>query len=115
MINNILVIKGAFHLHNYVVDYRNSLVSSEADNYIDGTVFIEDMCNNNIVNMVVVNDNNRGEGGRPSNDEKQRHINGVSLGDKLCMILQNHNMQQPRKENGARVWKYDRSNHIQRT
>ena len=60
--------------------------------YADRSIFNDDMRGNNVVNMIADSDNNRGEGGRPSNEKKQRHINGISLRDKLCKILQNHSM-----------------------
>jgi len=107
--HNILICEGAMHLHNFLVDYRNKLCEGEADNTIDMSIFVDDMCDNGVFNMVVLNDSNRGDGGRPTNIEKQRRIDGVVLRDELRDTLQNHNMHRPKKSD---VWDYDRSNHI---
>ena len=97
------------HLHNLLVDYRNNLCEGEDNNEIDRTTCVDDMCDNGVFNMVVLNDSNRGDGGRPTNIEKQRRIDGVVLRDELRDSLQNHNIHCPRKKN---IWDYDRSNHI---
>ena len=70
LINSVLIIEGAMHLHNFLVDYRNSLVDGENDNINDRTIFVEDMHDNGIFNLVVLNDNIRGDGGCPTNREK---------------------------------------------
>ena len=68
--NSILTCEGAVHIHNFLVDYRikNNLPVIEKAN--ERQIFVDDMCDNAIFNMVINNDNSRGEGGRPSNEEK---------------------------------------------
>ena len=107
---NILICDAAFHLHNFLVDYRNTLDDGELDNAFDRSIFVDDMCDNNIFNIVVSNDNNR-PSGRPTNVERERRINGVVLRDMLRDKLQNHNMHRLRKDDDGE-WTYDRSHHI---
>ena len=100
------------HLHNFIVTYRNNTTHSKRTYAIDRSIFVNDMCDNGIFNTVVTNDTHGGEGGRPSNDERDRRINGLLLRDKLRDTLQDHNMHRPRK---TPVIQYDRSNHIDDT
>ena len=51
------------HLHNFLVDIRNRENTNGIDAEIDRSIFVDDMCNNGIVNIDVTNDENRGEGG----------------------------------------------------
>ena len=110
--NAFMVINAAMHLHNFLVTYRNNTTHSKRTYAIDRSIFVNDMCDNGIFNTVVTNDTHGGEGGRPSNDERDRRINGLLLRDKLRDTLQDHNMHRPRK---TPVIQYDRSNHIDDT
>ena len=74
------------------MDYRNIVINAIDDDIVKRGIFIDDMCDNGIFNMVVGNDNNRGDGGRPSNDECIRRMNGCELRDKLKQALLNHNI-----------------------
>ena len=98
------------HIHNFLVDFRNTGTIENNDERIERNVFIDDMCDNGIFNMVVGNDNSRGEGGRPSNDERIRRTNGLELREKLKISLENHDMHRKTK---ADAWQYDNSNHIE--
>ena len=97
------------HIHNFLVDYRNKHSVPTIDKTNKREICVDDMCDNTIFNMVINNDNNRGEGGRPSNEEKQRRINGVRLRDELKLALVHANMHRRRKKDN---WNYDASNHI---
>ena len=97
------------HIHNFLVDYRNKLSEGEEDNTIDRTIFVDDIRDNGVFNMVVCNDTKRVNVGRPSNTEHQRIIEGIKLRNELRDSLHNHNMHRPRKDD---VWEYDKSNHI---
>ena len=97
------------HLHNFLVDYRNSLVDGENDNINDRTIFVEDMHDNGIFNLVVLNDDNRGDGGRPTNKEKVSRQNGNRIRDALRDELKRHDMFRPHKAE----WNYDNVNHIE--
>ena len=107
--NSILSCEGAMHIHNFLVDYRLKNSVPVADITHEREIFVDDMSDNGIFNMVITNDNNRGEGGRPSNEEKRRRMNGVSLRDELKTALMNANMHRRRKKDN---WNYDSSNHI---
>ena len=108
--HNFLICEGAMHIHNFLVDFRNTGNIENDDVMIERNVFIDDMCDNGIFNMVVGNDNNRGDGGRPCNDERIRHMNGIELREKLKISLANHNMHQRIK---ADAWQFDNSNHVE--
>ena len=65
---------------------------------------------NGIFDMVVGNENNRGDGGIPSNDERTRLQQGVELRDKLRQPLTNQNMH---RRTTCDAWEYDSSNNVQ--
>ena len=90
--NKILTCEGAMHIHNFLVDYRNKHSVPTIDKTNEREIFVDDICDNAIFSMVINNDNNRGEGGRPSNEEKQRRMNGVWLRDELKVALVNANI-----------------------
>ena len=110
--NDILIIKGAMHLHNFLADYRNSSSAPTVDYALNRSIFVDKICDNGICNIMVTNDDNRGEGGHPTNDEKQRRINGVLLREKLKNSLRKHKMHRLRKDN---EWVYDKANRIDDT
>ena len=97
------------HIHNFLIDYRNTLASPESDNEEDRSIFIDEMCDNGINNIVVGNDNHRGEGGIPTNDKRERRMKGVLIRDNLKTNFMNHNMY---RKNNNKGFDYDRSNHI---
>ena len=109
--HNILVCDAAFHLHNFLVDYRNNIENVQTEDCTERSIFVDDICNQGVFNTVVLNDNQR-PGGRPTNAEKQRRLNGIALRNHLRDQLQNHNMHRPRKDANDE-WSYDRSHHIQ--
>ena len=43
------------HLHNFFVDYHNSLCEGEDDNTIDRIIFVDDMCDNGVFNISSTN------------------------------------------------------------
>ena len=92
------------------MDYRNASKSIRDDEIFERHMFIDDMCDNEIFNMVVGNENNRGYGGRLINDERTRHQQGVELRDKLRQSLANHNMHRRSKVD---LQEYDSYNHVQ--
>ena len=105
-----MICDAAFHLHNFLVDYRNNLEDVGKEVYIGRSIFVDDICDQGVFNTVVLNDNQRLVG-RPSNVEKQRRLNGLALRDHLRDQLQNHDMHRPRKDTNDE-WTYDRSHHI---
>ena len=111
--NNIIIIDGAFHLHNFLVDYRNKLATNAQELEVSNerNLFVEDICDNSIYNIVVSNDNNRGEGGRPTNDERYRRMNGLEIRELLRMQFANANMHRPTRDD---IVYYDQSYHIRR-
>ena len=111
--NNIIIIDGAFHLHNFLVDYRNKLATNAQELEVSNerNLFVEDICDNSIYNIVVNNDNNRGEGGRPTNDERYRRMNGLEIRELLRMQFANANMHRPTRDD---IVYYDQSYHIRR-
>ena len=100
------------HLHNFLVTFRNNTTESKSSYAIDRSVFVNDMLDNGVFNVVVTNDDHGGDGGRPSNDERDRRIKGIQLRNQLRDKLQDHNMHRPRKINNCQ---YDRSHHIDDT
>ena len=98
------------HIHNFLVDNINCSKSNSGDDTFERSMFIDDMCDNDIFNIIVGNDNNRGDGWRPRNDERTRRHHGLELRYKLKQSLANHNMQ--RKTKGD-AWQYGSSNHVQ--
>ncbi len=77
-----MICDAAFHLHIFLVDYRNNLEDLVKEVSIDRSIFVDDICDQGVFNTVVLNDNQR-PGGRPSNVEKQRRLNGLTLRDHL--------------------------------
>ena len=107
--NSIVTCEGAMHIHNFLVDHRMKNNTPVVADTTERERFVDDMCDNAIFNMVITNDSNRGEGGRPNNEEKLRRMNGVKLRDELKNALVNLNMHRRRKKDN---WNYDSANHI---
>lgn len=53
-----------------LVDYCNILSEGEDENTIDSSIFVDDMCDNGVFNMVVCNDTKKVNVGRSSNTEQ---------------------------------------------
>ena len=93
---NILICEGAMHLHNFLVEYRNNCTNSERENALERAIFNDDIRDNAIVRSVVGNDNNRGDGGRPTFEEKESRLNGIKLRNDLKNLLRSNDMHRPR-------------------
>ena len=89
--NTCIICEASMHLHNFLVDYRNSLTDSHKERELENEIFLNDQLDNAIISTAVMNDSTR-LGGRPSNDEVLCRINGVLLRDSLKQLLQQHNM-----------------------
>ena len=76
--NTALICKGAMHLHNFLVDWRESLIDSDED-------------------MLTENSDAIRPAGRPTCDEVECRMNGLMLRDHLRQSLKNHNMERPSK------------------
>ena len=81
------------------MDYRNSTYIVVEESTADRSIFVDDMVDNGVFNLVVGNDNNRGDGGRPKNDERQSRIDGIHLRDNLRDELGHHDLHRPRNNN----------------
>ena len=97
-----LIIEGAMHLHNFLVEYRDAHTSSDesTDEVEERTLFEEDLCDSGAEPIVVGNDKGR-PGGRPTCIEKYYKVKGLKLRDGLRLSLCNHDMHRPRKEEWA--------------
>ena len=93
--NNAAIIEGAMHLHNYLVDYRNSLIDLDQELNVEETIFNNDRNDNRTDHVVVGNDNHRGSGGRPTNMEKQCRLRGMQLRNSLKTKLALQNLERP--------------------
>lgn len=65
--HNILICERGMNFNNFLVGYFKNLCEGEEGNTIERTMFVNDMCDNSVFNIVVLNDSNRGDGGRPTN------------------------------------------------
>ena len=84
------------HLHNFLVDWRESLIDSEEDLLIESEIFQYDKLDNGITSAVINSDATRPTG-HPSEDEIECRMNGLMLRDHLRQSLKNHNMERPVK------------------
>ena len=84
------------HLHNFLVEYRNNCTNSERENALERAIFNDDIRDDAIVRSVVGNDNNRGDGGRPTFEEKESRLNGIKLRNDLKNLLRSNDMHRPR-------------------
>ena len=95
--NTCIICEGAMHLHNFLVDFRNSLVDPITDQLIEDEIFNYDLMDNGIISSVITSDSRR-PAGRPSNDEVECRQKGLILRNHLRQSLQNHNMHRPVNE-----------------
>ena len=85
------------HLHNFLVDFRNSLNDPMTDKLIEDEIFNYDLLDNGIISSAITSDSRR-PAGRPSNDEVECRQRGLILRNHLKQSLQNHNMHRPVNE-----------------
>ena len=96
LFNTCIICKGSIHIHNYLVNHRESQANPIADESIDNDIFIHDQIDHAIVSTVVHADPTRSRG-RPTNDEIFYCLNCIELRDRLRQSIVNHNMHRPRK------------------
>ena len=99
------------HLHNYLVDYCNSISTASEEDEIDRSIFVDDMYDNGIFNLVIHNDSIERDQGCPTNRERESRLNGLKLRNKIRDILHHHDMVRPSRSE----WHYDSVDHIQRS
>ena len=107
--NNMLVIEAGLYLHNFLVKYRLEQKESTEEHNDERRLLVDEVEMSGELSLVVTNDNSRGEGGRPTNEEKERRIKGLLLRDELRQSIKDHNMVRKRRKTDI---KYDDSNHI---
>ena len=105
-----VVIEGAMHLHNFLVDYRENQVENKTQHRrIEREVFHNDLIDTGIIPLVV------GEGsrinGRPVNSEREWKLKGILRRDLLKGSLMDHDLHRPRKDD----WIVDEHCHVVRT
>ena len=96
LFNTCIICEAGMHLHNFLVDYRNSMIDPSSESSIENEIFILDQLDNNIISTAVGTDATRPRG-RPTNEEIVCRMNGVNLRDQLKHELSAHNMQRPSK------------------
>ena len=107
--HTVLICKGAMHLHNFLVDYRNENSISSSDEREERDIFISDYLDNRLTSGVIGNDPVSGIIGRPPNKEQEYRLKGKLLRDLLRDKLRLHSKFRVRKD---AVRKYDNSNHV---
>ena len=105
-----IIIEGAMHLHNFLVNYREDMVvDKNLHTYIEREIFHNDLIDNGIVPLVV---GEEGIGaGRPLNSDKEWKLKGILRRDLLKGSLMDHDLHRPRKED----WAVDKHYHVVRT
>ena len=104
-----IIIEGAMHLHNFLVNYRENIVlDKNLHTYIEREVFNNDLSNNGIV-PIVVGDEGR-SAGRPLNSEREWKLKGILRRDLLKGSLMDRDLHRPRKED----WVVDDHYHVVR-
>ena len=88
---NMLICKGAMHLHNFLVSYRDD--HNEDYNY-ERAVYMNDCYDNGYQSEVIGNDSTRLPG-RPSADGEASRLDGISIRDKLKQAFAQHDMHRP--------------------
>ena len=102
-----IIIEGAMHLHNFLVNYRENIVlDKNSHTNIEGEIFNNDLRDNGII-PIVVGDEVRGAG-RPANDEREWKLKGILRRDLLKGSLRDHDIHRPRKED----WDVDENCHV---
>ena len=109
-----IIIEGAMHLHNFIIDYRNSNENSSADGsqcrgeeVIERQVFQDELVECGVSSNVTGQDSSRVVG-RPRLDERDCRLRGLVLRDKLRKSIADHDMHRPRKNE----WRQDSHMHI---
>ena len=80
--NTAIICKGAMHLHNFLVDWRESLFDSHDEVFTENEIFEYDRLDNGITSSVINSDATRPVG-RPTNNEVESRMNGLMLRDHL--------------------------------
>ena len=106
--NAAVIIEGAMHLHNYLVDFRK-LENDHINQDSDRTIFIQDALDSGATPIQTGNNLGRPRGNIPNN-ERQSRLNSLTLRDNLRQQLQDHNMHRP----CADEWYSDVYNHVRR-
>ena len=84
------------HIHNFLVDFRNSLNKHKPDKITEDQIFDYDRLDNAIISSVVTSDSTCPVG-ITSNDEVNFRMNGLLLRDHLMLSFHNHNMHRSTK------------------
>ena len=105
------IIEGAMHLHNFLVNYRESLTNEDKrdERIIERHVFEQDILDNGVLPLVVGEDLRIR--GRPLISEKEWKLRGLKMRDNLKISLMEHGLHRPRKED----WNTNQHTHIVRT
>ena len=74
------------HLHNFLVDWRESLIDLDEGMSTENEIFECDRLDNRITSTVINSDSTR-PSGRPSDDEIECRMNGLMLRDHLRQSL----------------------------
>ena len=109
--NAALIIGGAMPLHNFLVNYRESLTKENktTERIIERMVFEQDIWGNGFVPLVVGEDLRIM--GRPINSEKEWKLRGLRIRDYLNVSLMEHDLHRPRDDD----WTTNQHTHIVRT
>ena len=94
--NTCIIIEGAMHLHNFLVNNRNFENTTTINSAIEDAIFAHEREDHGIVSSAITNDPIR-PNGRPSKVEIECRKLGIVLRDKLGDILDDHNMIRPNK------------------
>ena len=106
-----VIIEGAMHWHNFLVNYRESMVlDKNLDRHIEREIFHNELLDNGIVPLVV-GEECRGGAGRPLNVEREWKLKGILRRDLLKSSLMDHDLHLPRKED----WVVDNHCHVIRS
>ena len=94
LVNTARICEGAMHLHNFLVDWRESLIDADKDLLVENEIFDYDRLDNGIISSAITSDTRR-PAGRTAVDEVECRMNGLMLRDHLRQSLKNHNMERP--------------------
>ena len=105
-----IIIEGSMHLHNFLVDYRESQVENKKlYTRIEREVFNNNLLDNGIIPLVVGEESRTM--GRPLNSEREWKLKGILRRDLLKGSLMDHDLHRPRKDD----WIVDEHCHVVRT
>ena len=108
--NAAILIEGAMHLHNFLVDYRESkVVDKKLHTFIEREIFQNNLVDSGIIPLVVGEEGR--DMGRPLNSEREWKLKGILKRDLLKTSLMDHGLTRPRKAD----WLVDKHCHIIRT